>query len=75
MVLQGLFRPTVALLSRRPLGIVLAMAGVSAGPGSSPSAFASVASVVSSPMFCLLTHSCCGCLASAMQKHRELSLL
>lgn len=72
MVLQGLFRPTVALLSRRPLGIVLAMAGVSAGPGSSPP---SVASVVSSPMFCLLTHSCCGCLASAMQKHRELSLL
>lgn len=72
MVLQGLFRPTVALLSRRPLGIVLAMAGVSAGSDSSPP---SVASVVSSPMFCLLTHSCCGCLASAMQKHRELSLL
>lgn len=75
MVLRGLLRPTVALLIWRPLGIVLAMAGVSAGSGSSPFAFASVASVVSSPVFCLLTHSCCGCLASAMQKHRELNLL
>lgn len=46
----GVFRPTVALLSWRPLGIVPAMAGVSAGSGSLPSAFASVASVVSSPV-------------------------
>lgn len=67
----GVFRPTMALLSWRPLGIVPAVAGVSAGSGSLPSAFASVASVVSSPVSCLPTGSCHGCLASAMQKHRE----